>query len=479
MTKEIEYLFIKQNLNPMRNTSFNQEFYLLRLKKLISRGFNYFFIFVLAIFINNKVNGQVDIPHYFPDHPINMFYSEDKTENAKAYNKLNTRAQRDSIIAFRLQEDWTDQIPASFSPYSFVCWNYALMLCVNSHDWGKNTAYGDSPQMYSGYSGNNIDSIHKYDGTLKDMGILGLPMYDVTLYDSSWMPEGHAINAVLTGDDATKFEDWTFIEPQNDQINVKPGSYSLFPKNCKVFDILYQFTYWSPPYEKKYGACKVIGFEIVDGEAKLVYNINDNKAIIPWRAHIPSNELVKLITLRQPIKSTPPPPQFISPIHGSEVSEKVKFAWTKSENVQKYELHLAIWDIFSWDPVKYYIQNTDTVIQIHPNYPWNAFVRGITAKGDTGIWSKPIMFRTTITGVEDISETMVKVYPNPATQFLQFDVPWNSNYMIEVSSLSGVLLKRFNTSGNLKLDISEFTSGFYFIRVLNGLQEEKFKFIKQ
>lgn len=56
-----------------------------------------------------------------------------------------------------------------------------------------------------------------------------LPIYYVgsTLYNSQGNPYmGHGMNVIITGDNALNFNDWNFIEPQNDNKNVVPGETS-------------------------------------------------------------------------------------------------------------------------------------------------------------------------------------------------------------------------------------------------------------
>ena len=44
---------------------------------------------------------------------------------------------------------------------------------------------------------------------------------------------GHNMNAILTGDDITKFENWSLIEGQRDSINVNPG-HLYVPETCMI-----------------------------------------------------------------------------------------------------------------------------------------------------------------------------------------------------------------------------------------------------
>ena len=152
---------------------------------------------------------------------VNPFVSTNP--NGAAYDALTTKAQRDAYVQEKLFEDWADvyHIPPSFPPNpTWDCTEYSNQLLVNFHGFPGAT----------GYSGFDLDSIYYYDGTLKDNGKYGLPVYWV--YVSGGI-SNHAMNAILTGNDITKFQDWNFIEPQRDSINVKPGRLYV-PETCYI-----------------------------------------------------------------------------------------------------------------------------------------------------------------------------------------------------------------------------------------------------
>jgi hypothetical protein len=270
------------------------------IKSTFKKGIYTSLIAVASLLLTTEAKGQEFLP---PKGNINMFQSLDNTINAQEYNKLKTRAQRDSIIEVRLQEDFTNTIYLRAQPTSWSCNESTLQLIVNSHNWGKEDTYYSDHILYNGYDGEDLESIYTNSGTLKDMGKLGLPMYQLSLYDPVTLPDGHAMNAILTGDDATKFENWNIIEPQNDQINITPGDKrSPFPENCEHVQIYYSYLFKNDKHEKNYYNWKMLEFEVTNGKATLTYNINeDNTTIIPWASPEPLNKYIKLITLRKDI----------------------------------------------------------------------------------------------------------------------------------------------------------------------------------
>ncbi|MBP6857482.1 hypothetical protein KBC25_03585 [Candidatus Pacearchaeota archaeon] len=195
---------------------------------------------------------------------VNPFVSTNP--NGAAYDLLTTKAQRDAYVQEKLLEDWTNTIPyRSLSP-SWVCTEFSGQLMTNFHGFPGETRY----------SGFDLDSIYYYGGTYKDNGKYGLPVYFVAVHGTI----AHNMNAILTGDDITKFEDWCFIEPQTDTINVKPGQYHL-TKNCWI--------YIRGPPKNRNGeqstSVPIIIFNVDNGVGKLewINNENPNSKIIKNR----------------------------------------------------------------------------------------------------------------------------------------------------------------------------------------------------
>jgi len=190
------------------------------------------------IFNGNIIKGPYE-------YIINPFKSTNA--NGAAYDLLTTKAQRDAYIQQKLFEDWADAYHIPYNPYPlWNCVEYSGQLITNFHGFPGAT----------GYSGFDLDSIYYYGGTIKDNGKYGLPIYFVILNGTF----GHNMNAILTGNDATKFEDWCFIEPQRDSINVKPGH--LYMEEDCIIEIR------APPKNREgqqAGIVPIVGFNIENG----------------------------------------------------------------------------------------------------------------------------------------------------------------------------------------------------------------------
>lgn len=86
----------------------------------------------------------------------------------------------------------------------------------------------------------------------------------------------------------------------------------------------------------------------------------------------------------------------------------------------------------------------------------------------------------TCTGLQDISREMIQLYPNPTNQFLNIDFKElvNEKYIEVYDALGKLLLTQTTTEPFLKLDVSDFNTGIYFLKVmLDNKQCIKQKFI--
>jgi hypothetical protein len=348
-------------------------------------------IVVAGILSSNNVNAQ---NYWDPKGNINVFTSQDTTIKAQEYNSLTTKQERDNTIHSRIKEDWVKDIPSNINNWN--CNQSTLQLIVNSHDWGKKDTYYGGTLFYNGYDGSDLEQIYQNSGTTKDMGKLGLPTYSLDLYDEKTLPDGHGMNAIITGDTITNWNAWNMIEPQLGQTNAKIGKIFGLPENCKKAQIYYTYLFKDKNHEKNYWNIKILEFEIVDGKATLTYNINndtktvynaDNLDVDP-RMFIPLNERVHLFETRQ----------------------------------------------------------------------------------------------EEITGIEEIiKKETLKIYPNPATNYITIETP-NNNYnkiKTEIYSVDGKLLKTEQTENRERINIETLKTGIYVVKTTDGKNIYTNKLVKK
>ena len=64
---------------------------------------------------------------------------------------------------------------------------------------------------------------------------------------------------------------------------------------------------------------------------------------------------------------------------------------------------------------------------------------------------------------QDILESTVQVYPNPASEYVNVATPRDSE--VEVINFLGQVMLRQAVSGNARLDVSDYDQGIYFVRI--------------
>jgi hypothetical protein len=121
------------------------------------------------------------------------------------WNSLPGRTERDAWVNKFLAVEKTDQHPHR---YWFQCGHFSEQLYIHG----------------ACYRGDLYQTL--YDG---GQAWFNIPLYTVTVMGPAF---GHAINAILAGDDPLNFNDWRFIEPQSDD-DVNPGMWDM-PYNSDV-----------------------------------------------------------------------------------------------------------------------------------------------------------------------------------------------------------------------------------------------------
>jgi len=208
---------------------------------------------------------------------INPFISFD--ENGAKYNLLKTKAERDNFIQMKLGLNNGNNIPPSINPL-YNCVNYKIQLFVDSKNLGEKVRTFSSDfgkyWLYNNYSGNNLDSIYKNGGTLKNMGTTGAPIILVTLADTShsFPSFGHGLNCSITGDYLIKWEDLNFIEPSTDQTKLQPGQ-GRIPRDCDLVTITYPYIVEDKINGNSLKFIGLVKFRIENGNPILIWENKD------------------------------------------------------------------------------------------------------------------------------------------------------------------------------------------------------------
>ncbi|MBN1597504.1 MAG: Ig-like domain-containing protein [Bacteroidales bacterium] len=85
-------------------------------------------------------------------------------------------------------------------------------------------------------------------------------------------------------------------------------------------------------------------------------------------------------------------------------------------------------------------------------------------------WVLELVIKNTPTELSSSTIADVNIYPNPASNFFSMEIPKGiESVRIQIIDVTGVkLAEKYADTGLIQLDISEFKSGFYFIKILDG-----------
>lgn len=85
-----------------------------------------------------------------------------------------------------------------------------------------------------------------------------------------------------------------------------------------------------------------------------------------------------------------------------------------------------------------------------------------------------------LTGIADLSENSIKIYPNPTSDIIRFDFAGNEIGHIKVLNLSGkIIMEKTSVKRNETLNLSKFPAGMYFILIQTDKETLVLKLIKE
>jgi len=207
-------------------------------------------------------------------HPINI--QSPTNENGYELNNMKTKAQRDSLLQERLNEDWVSEIPTS---PMYDCDERSNNIVVNFSgipDENLIYNYGEDT-VYNGYSGMDLNETYANQGTLKDNGKYGFPVLFVYVnrigVPNSEYTENHAITMMYTGNGPiTDFSNLNFSDSKEDSwTNIQPGEYPSMPNNCELYIQGPPFGYDKDVDISPLGTDYILTFKLTDRVPELTY----------------------------------------------------------------------------------------------------------------------------------------------------------------------------------------------------------------
>lgn len=134
------------------------------------------------------------------------------------WNYLQAQSEREYWLESMLAIDATSELP--YQTGVFISGDYRTVTEMN----------------FAGRINPNDPNI-PYNQDIINFARFNLPVYGVSVIDpnSSW---GHGMDAILKGENPLSWDDWSFVEPQNDDINVQPGGWNIPHGTLLGIDVL-------------------------------------------------------------------------------------------------------------------------------------------------------------------------------------------------------------------------------------------------
>ena len=133
---------------------------------------------------------------------------------------------------------------------------------------------------------------------------------------------------------------------------------------------------------------------------------------------------------------------------------------------------------FNYNEVHYELVGYNAMYNLNGVAPWLTFDEQTVVNGDfvkwgdytiateiaqwTYVWTTPVQAVSIYDGLAEVETSALKVYPNPATDYIMIDA--QSSVYVEIFDMTGRMVL---TSTESKIDVKSLETGVYFIRV-NG-----------
>jgi hypothetical protein len=172
-------------------------------------------------------------------------------------------------------------------------------------------------------------------------------------------------------------------------------------------------------------------------------------------------------------------------LHASDVGlDYITIDWDDDPNVSAWQVWLYPHDYGGGSPNGGTVTDTNTftmpyifiVYDDSPNHPgtsplyYDFAVRADCGDSTWGPWSNVITVATAYVGIVERLKNSITVFPNPATSFVDVRVDGDVNVTgMEVYDVYGKILRtvvetRHGTSLQTRIDVSDLSSGMYFVR---------------
>ncbi|MFW5832335.1 MAG: T9SS type A sorting domain-containing protein, partial [Prolixibacteraceae bacterium] len=98
----------------------------------------------------------------------------------------------------------------------------------------------------------------------------------------------------------------------------------------------------------------------------------------------------------------------------------------------------------------------------------------------TSVRPKPILGQDCVTGVmQNESLSAVRIYPNPAGNYIKIDIPEADRIKVELFNAVGQRIRSIEAEEDVTIDLQNEINAIYFINAEYRNKQYHFKFVKQ
>jgi len=176
------------------------------------------------------------------------------------------------------------------------------------------------------------------------------------------------------------------------------------------------------------------------------------------------------------IDEVPPPPANLryTPYYFNS-PEFVAIAWDLPNINDLDHFNVTIKNMNTGTTEVFQTSGNQIIYEVEDLTTYHATVTTVDKARQESVPSEVLEIKTNFTGIVSIDKTIFKIYPNPANNILNIEAEISKPAHIEIYNLSGnKIFSQLMMETNHSINISNFASGIYFIKVGNSVQ----KFVK-
>jgi len=341
------------------------------------------------------------------------------------WDKLRSKEERENLHEQRHEFQWENKLDTiPYIPDEFDCDNIGRL---NMRD------FKGFPEM--GYD--------KETGW-RDNGRYKLPEHYVEIFYGN--SDLHVVTGAVAGNKINSLDSWDIREKNG----LKYGSDLSFPENCEVV-IKHTYVKENEIQGKYLSSIPIVKFQVTNGNPELIWENDD-----------PNVRVIKE-------RDTTPPQNYLN-FRNDTMEYEV---YDDNFILARYSFDEGE----TWDTL--YSSNGTKNLNLEKGYHDIIFesedlFRNKTRTNDTFYVEE----KQTPSLEKEVLDSKLKVYPNPATDYLKFENPDKKESQLRIYSTDGKEIENiYDTDGNINLKVNNYKSGMYFYRYENSGNTKTGKFL--